>query len=418
MIRIGIVGCGRILAAHLEGYRLLREAGVEGFEITALCARKAGDALSYVRRGEDLPQRPAVSSIPGDPLAVGDQYLSDFQPDTKVEVFTDYRAMIASGRIDAVNDFSTHSLHHQVAEAAFAQGKHLLSQKPLAVSMEGARRMCDGAEKSGVTFGVFENLRFVPWVRHQHWAFSPEGPTGPLQMAVMGNIGTWWAPDLVVAETPWRHSLVEGGGMALDLGPHFFDLIRYISGSEVDAVSARTQVVEPTRWILREGKKVDPVTCDADDTFHAHFRLASGAAGSMFGSWGGHGGNTVVGEGMVFYGTKGKVTGDTLHLDDEEPQSLSALYRKEAATGLQERHFPLSLTNDFALAQLDWLRAVEQGTQPECSGAEGLRDLACAYALVESNLAGREVTLAEIESGALRSYQTPIDQRFGLDHTT
>lgn len=415
MIRIGIVGCGRILAAHLEGYRLLREAGVEGFEITALCARKAGDALGYVRRGEGPPQRPAVSLIPGDPLAVGDQYLSDFQPDTKVEVFTDYREMIASGRIDAVNDFSLHSLHHQVAEVAFAHGKHLLSQKPLAVSMEGARRMCEGAGKAGVTFGVFENLRFVPWVRHQHWAFSPEGPAGSLQMAVMGNIGTWWAPDLVVAETPWRHSLVEGGGMALDLGPHFFDLIRYISGSEVDAVSARTQVVEPTRWILREGRKVDPVTCDADDTFHAHFRLASGAAGSMFGSWGGHGGNTVVGEGTVFYGTKGKVTGDTLHLDGEEPKSLSALYRKEASADLQERHFPLGLTNDFALAQLDWLRAIEQGTQPECNGMEGLRDLACAYALVESNLAGREVTLAEIESGALRSYQTPIDQRFGLD---
>jgi predicted dehydrogenase len=414
MIRIGIVGCGRILAAHLEGYRLLREAGVEGFEITALCARKAEDALGYVRRGEGPPQRRAVSAIPGDPLSVGDQYLSDFQPGTEVSMFTDYREMIASGRIDAVNDFSVHSLHHQVAEVAFAQGKHLLSQKPLAVSMEGARRMCEGAEKSGVTFGVFENLRFVPWVRHQHWAFSPEGPAGHLQMAVMGNIGTWWAPDLVVAETPWRHSLVEGGGMALDLGPHFFDLIRYISGSEVETVSARTQVVEPTRWILREGRKVDPVTCDADDTFHAHFRLASGAAGSMFGSWGGHGGNTVVGEGTVFYGSLGNVTGDTLQLDREEPQSLSALYRENASSDLQARHFPLGLTNDFALAQLDWLRAVERGGQPECSGAEGLRDLACAYALVESNLAGREVTLAEIESGALRSYQTPIDQRFEL----
>jgi len=414
MIRIGIVGCGRILAAHLEGYRLLREAGVEGFEITALCARKAEDALGYVRRGEGPPQRRAVSAIPGDPLAVGDQYLSDFQPGTEVEVFTDYREMIASGRIDAVNDFSVHSLHHQVAEVAFARGKHLLSQKPLAVSMEGARRMCEGAEKAGVTFGVFENLRFVPWVRHQHWAFSPEGPAGHLQMAVMGNIGTWWAPDLVVAETPWRHSLIEGGGMALDLGPHFFDLIRYISGSEVDVVSARTQVFEPTRWILREGRKVDPITCDADDTFHAHFRLASGAAGSMFGSWGGHGGNTVVGEGTVFYGSKGKVTGDTLQLDGEEPQSLSALYRDNASSELQTRHFPLGLTNDFALAQLDWLRAVERGGQPECSGAEGLRDLACAYAVVESNLAGREVTLAEIESGSLRSYQIPIDQRFGL----
>jgi len=249
MIRIGIVGCGRILAAHLEGYRLLREAGVDGFEITALCARKTDDALGYVKRGEGPIQRRAVSTLPGDPLAVGDQYLSDFQPGTKVEVFTDFHKMISSDRVAAVNDFTVHGLHHQVAEAAFARGKHLLSQKPLAVSMEGARRMCEGAEKAGVTFGVFENLRFVPWVRHQHWAFSESGPVGPLQMAVMGNIGTWWAPDLIVAETPWRHVLDEGGGISLDLGPHFFDLIRHISGSEVVSVSARTRIVEPTRWI-------------------------------------------------------------------------------------------------------------------------------------------------------------------------
>ncbi len=414
MIRIGIVGCGRILAAHLEGYRILREAGVDGFEIAALCARRAEDALSYVKRGEGPAQRPAVSDLPGDPLAIDDRYLSDFQDTGSVEIYTDYREMIARGRIDAVNDFSTHGLHHQVAEAAFAHGRHLLSQKPLAVTMEGARRMCEGAERAGVTFGVFENLRYVPSARHQSWAFSEHGPAGALQMAVLGNIGTWWAPDLVVAETPWRHRIDEGGGMALDLGPHFFDLVRHVSGSEVVAVSARTQVAEATRWIRRRGEKADAVACDADDTFHAHFSLASGACGTMFGSWGGHGGSTVVGEGAVFHGSRARVCGDEIRIDGEPPRPLAELYAAEAPAQLREAHFPLGLEDDFALAQLDWLRAVERGGQPECSGREGLRDLACAYTLVESSLAGREVAVEEVESGAVRAYQRPIDERYGL----
>lgn len=414
MIRIGIIGCGRILAAHLEGYRILREAGVDNFEITALCSRKAEDAQSYVKRGEGPQQRTPVSDIPGDPLAVGDQFLSDFQPDTEVEVFTDYRDLIASDRVDAINDFTIHSLHHQIAEIAFAAGKHVLSQKPLAVTMEGARRMCEQAQAAGVTFGVFENLRFDQGVRHQHWAFSDEGPAGSLQMAVMGNIGTWWAPDLVVAETPWRHKLIQGGGMALDLGPHFFDMIRYIGGSEIASVSAQTQVVEPTRYLLRNNERINPVPCDADDTFYAHFELESGAAGTMFGSWGGHGTNTVLGDGPVFYGSKGRVTGDRIQLDGQEEQSLASLYEANAPAEMKDRHFPLGLTNDFALSQLDWLRAIEKGEQPECSGTEGLRDLACAYAVVESDLAGRKVDVAEVESGKLRDYQKPIDAEFGL----
>ncbi|MCB1089972.1 MAG: Gfo/Idh/MocA family oxidoreductase, partial [Verrucomicrobiae bacterium] len=178
MIRIGIVGCGRILAAHLRGYRLLREAGVDDFQITALCARREEDALGYVKRGEGPAQRRAVSTIPGDPLAIGDEYLSDFQPGVEVAVYTDYERMIAEGPIDAVNDFTIHSLHHRIAEIAFRHGKHLMSQKPLAVTMEAARRMCDQAEAAGVSFGVFENARFRRDVRLAAWALSEEGPAG------------------------------------------------------------------------------------------------------------------------------------------------------------------------------------------------------------------------------------------------
>ena len=65
MIRIGIVGCGRILNAHLQGYKKLRELGVDNFRITALAARQEDDARMFVRRGEGPPPRPPV-------LAAGD----------------------------------------------------------------------------------------------------------------------------------------------------------------------------------------------------------------------------------------------------------------------------------------------------------------------------------------------------------
>tara|TARA_R110002096_G_scaffold215310_12_gene403157 strand:- start:10040 stop:11260 length:1221 start_codon:yes stop_codon:yes gene_type:complete len=405
MIRIGIVGCGRILAAHLRGYRILREAGVDDFQITALCARKEADARSYIQRGEGPAQRKAVSTMEGDPLAIDDEYLSDFQPGVKVEVFEDYREMIKNGSIDAVNDFTIHSLHHQVADVSFANGKHLMSQKPLAVTVRAARQMCERAEAAGVTFGVFENLRYMLGIRRTKWAFGPEGPLGDLQMALFGCAGAWWAPDQIVAETAWRHRLQEAGGIALDMGPHWFDMVRYVGG-EVKSVSAQTSVIEPIRYTRDlSGAVLEQINCDADDTFFANFETHAGARGTIYGSWAGHGGPTMAGEGAVFYGSRGRLTGDAMSLDDGKMQSLESAHHPET---------PLGLTDDFALAQYDWLEAIRQGGNPETSGEEGLKDLACAFAVVESDKAKCQVKVAEVENGTIDSYQEPLNRHFGI----
>ena len=413
MIRIGIVGCGRILAAHLRGYRTLREAGIDDFRITALCARKADDAQMYVRRGEGPPQRPACSNLPGDPLAIGDEYLSDFQPETEVAVYTDYREMIEHGPIDAVNDFSSHGLHHLVAERAFAARKHLLSQKPLAVTVAAARQMCEQAERAGVTFGVFENFRQAPRSRHLHWAFN-SGLAGQLQMFLLGYAGVWWSPDLIVADTPWRHKKLEAGGISLDLGVHFFDQLRYVGG-EVATISARTSVLEPRR-VQRDaaGSVLREIECDADDTFVAHLEMESGAVGSLFASWGGHGGPVRTADGSAYYGSRARITGDEFTTDGASPLNLADAYRRDAPTTLQAAQFPSGLIDSFALAQLDWLRAVQTGKQPETSGRGGLRDLATAFALLESDCAGRPVRVVDVLDGKIRTFQRPLDAHFDI----
>ncbi len=413
MIRIGIVGCGRILAAHLRAYRRLREAGVDNFRITALCARREADAQMYVRRGAGPPQRRAVSNIPGDPLAVDDQYLSDFQDDVDVQVYTDYREMIARGAIDAVNDFSTHGLHHQVAAQAFEHRKHLLTQKPLAITVAAARRMCEQAEARDCIFGVFENARQGPRTRHLHWAFESRA-LGELQMMLLGSVGVWWAPNRIVAETPWRHIQSEAGGLALDLGVHFFNQIRYVAG-EIKSVQAQTSVVERERVTLDAAGNVrEKITCDADDTFFASFDTVTGVVGTMFASWAGHGAPTRVGDGVTYYGTRGRATGSEANLDGHEPVTLESLYEAGVSREQREREFPLGLTDNYALNSLDWLRAIEEHREPETSGREGLRDLAAAYAVHESAHAGRRVDVAEVLSGELRDFQRPLDERYGL----
>lgn len=412
MIQIGIVGCGRIMAAHLRGYRLLREAGVNDFRITALCSLWEDEARMYVRRGEGPAQRPAVSQFPGDPLAIGNEYLSDFQDDVDVQVYTDFRRMMAEAPITAVNDFTSHALHHQVAEAALGAGKDLLTEKPMAVTVRAARRMCDLAQAGGLVHGVFQSGRYMPRTRHLRWLFD-SGRIGQLQMLLIGAFGARWAPNQIVADTPWRHRRVEGGGLALDMGVHRFDLIRYLAG-EVRDIQARTAIVEPVRFGHDEQGRPLQVECDAEDTVYSSFATVNAVTGEMMASWAGRGGATVLGAGDVFYGSKGRVSGEDVTMEDGSTVALASLYDTSCPPERKAEDFPLGLTDTFALAQYEWLDAVRKRREPETSGRDALTNLACAFAVLESAQAGRRVEVQEIASGQLREYQRALDEHYKI----
>ena len=250
--------------------------------------------------------------------------------------------------------------------------------------------MCVLAEDAGCTFSVFENARFRPTTQYLHWLLE-SGTIGDLKMIALTNIGNWWAPDLVVAETPWRHQKSRGGGLALDIGVHLFHQFAYLGGP-IATVWGQTSIQETTRRV--GDQRVD---CDADDTLICGFTTERNVQGSLHLSWSGHGEPTMSGRGrgICFYGEQGSVIGDNVQLDDGTTHSLTELYQQRAGDQAEE-DFPYGISDHFALNQLDWLEAIRCGQPPKTSGRHGLRDLAAAVAILRSSETGRRVCVEEL----------------------
>ena len=415
MIRIGIVGCGRILNAHLQGYRQLREAGFDNFRITALCARNINDALMFKTRGEGpTPRPPVLDPETKDPLAAPHIYLSDFQPDTEVAVFTDYQEMIKSGKVDAINDFTSLLMHHQVGMAAVDAGLHLLIQKPLTISVKAGRKLIDAANARGLTLGIFENVRQGQGTRAAHWVVE-QGIIGQLQMALMGSIAGFWSPDKIVAETPWRHRKLEGGGGgAIDIGVHAMHWMQYVAGP-IHSVHAAVRTFEPMRYTRdKAGNITNRTECDVDDTYFATINFENGAIGQLLWSWAGHGEALSIPGAPALYGAKGCFKAGEVILDDGTRTKATALFDAKADAKTKETFYPHGFTDPYAIQQYDWLHAIEHGQQPETDGEVGLNDLAAAFAIIEASHLGRTVTMQEILSGAVAGYQREIDEHYGI----
>lgn len=410
-IRIGIVGAGRIVPAHLRGYQLLRQVGVDTFRITALTSRTRRDAESFLTRGSGPTPRVPVSAQPSDPLSVGDVFVSDFQDDVDVRVYDSLDEMLASDAVDALDITASLAVHHTATLSGLKAGKHCLVQKPLAISVAAGRLMVDEARRRGMSLGVTENLRYMPRARIARWVID-QGYLGDVQMIAFWAVGTpEWSPDRVVAQTPWRHlKLQAGGGASLDIGVHLLHEFRYLAG-DIDSMYALTRTFEPTRCLPGD---VERVTCDVDDAFFATVSFASGAVGQLTFSWAGHGVPTSMPEGRVIYGTRGCLKGDTLTLDDGSVQSATDLFQAEATAQTKDEFFPYGLQDTFALGSLDFLRAVNARVDPAASGEQGLLDLAAAYAVCESATLGRPVSVLDVLDGRVAAYQADIDQHYGL----
>lgn len=369
----------------------------------------------FRKRGEGPPPRPPVSHNPADPLAAPHLYVSDFQPEEEAQVFDSVEAMLAAGAVDAVDLTATLPVHHTSGLPCLEAGVHVLMQKPFAVTVRAGRLLLDAERRKGLTVGVMENVRYAVANRQARWLIE-RGDLGRVQMVAAVSLSTpEWSPDKVVADTPWRHRRVEaGGGASLDIGVHLAHRLRYVIG-EVASMTAVARTFEPER-VRRDaaGAVVERVAADADDAFFALPQFANGAVGTVSFTWAGHGAPIALPGGLAIYGDRGCIQGQTLIRDDGSRAEIPDLFAREADAATRDRFFPHGLTDTFALCQLDWLRAIRAGGQPEMDGEEGLRDLATAYAILEASEAGRAVAVDDVLTGRVRAYQEPIDEFYSL----
>ncbi len=415
MIRIAVIGCGRILNAHLQGFLRLREKGVDNFRITALVARREEDGWRFHSPGQGPPPRPPLlGRRSGDPLAAPHTYISDLHDDVDVHVYTDYRRVFDEQTADAILDLTPVYLHHRIGLAALDAGLHILTQKPLAISVRAARALVERAEQKNLVLGTFENARYRDAVRAVRWAFD-KGLLGEPQMGIIGSLGGVWSPDRMVADTPWRHDKqLGGGGGSIDIGVHHMNLLRYVFG-EVQAVQALARTFEPKRRLHNQaGQVTDTCNVSVDDTYLAAVAFENEAVAQMLWSWAGHGEPLPIERGPAFFGSKGCVQAGRMTLDDGTSDDLLDVFNREADESYTDSIFPQGVRDPFAVLQWDWLKAIGREKTLETAGDEGLRDLAAAYAILESSEAGRSVSLSEMLASSVDGYQREIDAHYGL----
>lgn len=148
--------------------------------------------------------------------------------------YTDYEELISDRRVDIVVIATPHHLHTDAAVKAAKAGKHILVEKPLALSLEDCDAIRCAVNEAGVNLTVgFEN-RFAPAYRKAK-EMVDSGELGTIVSGVSTMSKYWMEPN----RKPWHLDRSTGGGMWLTAGIHCLDRMTWLFGSPIKSVSAQ-----------------------------------------------------------------------------------------------------------------------------------------------------------------------------------
>ncbi|MEQ8658291.1 MAG: Gfo/Idh/MocA family oxidoreductase [Hyphomicrobiales bacterium] len=323
--------------------------------------------------------------------------------------------LLADDTIDVVHVTSPNHAHYPQVKAILAAGKHVVCEKPLAMTSEQSAEMVQLAKASGKVAAVCYNVRFYA-LNQQARGMVAAGDLGAIRF-VTGH----YHQDWLAKETDWNWRLESAMGGALrsvgDIGTHWVDLTSFITGLKAEAVFAelsnffpeRQKPVGPVETFSSAVGKTETAKVDTDDAAMIIIRYAGGARGVMSTS-------------QINMGRKNSLQWDiagskaSAAWDNEMPEHLFIGHRDQPnqtlmrdfglmnATGSAAAALPPGHVEGFADSFFGLFRAVygdvaAGGRQAESTWAtfqDGHYEMQFCDAVLRSAREGRWVSLSEV----------------------
>lgn len=346
----GIVGAGMISGLHADALRKSAKA-----ELVAICdvnvenARKLGEK---------------------------------FAP--KASIHASFDDMLKDPRIEVVDIVTPNHLHTDFVLKAAAAGKHVLCEKPPAMSLEETDRMMEACRRAGVKFGIFVQCRIRAPMRHMKAALE-SGRFG--KVLRVDAVMKWFRPQDYYRMDAWRSNRRCGAGVTIQHAFHYIDLLQYLMG--------------PASSVKAEMRNLAHPEIHLEDTLDAQIVFTNGVRGFVQASTALWPGADVR---IEVYGTEGCAVMEgtafkTWKFKAEAPQDAEIRLCGNAAQATASGDHAALPSEDHQYVMDDCVDAIAAGRDVCIPCASVRPSLELALAMYLSDKSKAEVALPILEAG-------------------
>lgn len=301
--------------------------------------------------------------------------LKKVEDEYNAKTYTNLDEFFQSGRFDAVLLGVPSGLHGEMTIRAAENKKHVLTEKPIEITLAKADRMIEACKKNGVKLGVISQRRWDAGMRE----LKEAADGGKLGKLVLGDAYVkWYRSQDYYDSGGWRGTWeLDGGGCLMNQGVHTVDCLQWVMG-DVESVTAQAGLLAHER-------------IEVEDVIHVLLKFKNGALGSITASTAVYPG---MDERLEISGVKGTMVMNKSSIVLREIQGEEKAGGATAAERGSGAADPQAITNEGHVAQIaDFCRAIIEDRDPLITGEEGRKPLEIILAAYESSKTGQTVKL-------------------------